>query len=63
MVAVAVVTEAGILWLVAGFTVWRRRRSREDRGRCRVRVARLRSRLLATRLLPQMGIPWKRTGH
>ena len=39
LVAVAVVTEAGLLWLIAGFSVWRRRRSREDGRRRRTRLA------------------------
>jgi hypothetical protein len=29
VIAVAITTEAGLLWLVAGLTVWRRRRVRQ----------------------------------
>jgi hypothetical protein len=59
LIAVAVVTEAGLLWLVAGFTVWRRRRSREN-GRRRVRSPWV---LLSRGFSPQRAIPWRRTGH
>jgi hypothetical protein len=40
VIAVAVVTEAGMLWLVAGFTVWRRRRQGTTGRRSRARSPR-----------------------
>lgn len=48
LIAVAVVTEASLLWLVAGFTVWRRKRVRKSGRHSRVRSRRL----LLSRLLP-----------
>ena len=41
LIAVAIVTEAGLLWLVTGFTVWRRRRSRGHRPNRRIRPLRV----------------------
>ena len=43
LIAVAVVTEAGLLWLVAGLTVWRRKRVRKAVPRRPTRSPRLRT--------------------
>lgn len=52
LVAVAVVAEAGLLWLVAGLTVWRRRRVGSGAQRSLMRPRGRSSRPLAGRLLP-----------
>jgi hypothetical protein len=52
LVAVAVVAEAGLLWLVAGLTVWRRRRVGGGARRPLMRPRGRSSRPLAGRLLP-----------
>jgi hypothetical protein len=52
LVAVAVVAEAGLLWLVAGLTVWRRRRVGGGAQRSLMRPRGRSSRPLAGRLLP-----------
>jgi hypothetical protein len=46
LIAIAVVAEAGLLWLIAGFTVWRRKRM--PKGRVRA----LSRRLIFSRLIP-----------
>jgi len=43
LIAVAIVTEAGLLWLVAGLTVWRRKRVRKTAPRHRARSPHLRT--------------------
>jgi hypothetical protein len=52
LVAVAVVAEAGLLWLIAGLTVWRRRRMGNGAQRSLMRPRGRASRPLAGRLLP-----------
>ncbi|GAB2802713.1 hypothetical protein GCM10027176_04190 [Actinoallomurus bryophytorum] len=52
LVAVAVVAEAGLLWLVAGLTVWRRRRMGGGASRSLTRPRGRSSRALAGRPLP-----------
>jgi hypothetical protein len=47
LVAIAVTAEAGLLWLIAGFTVWRRRTTK---GGQRLRA--LSPRLIFSRLIP-----------
>jgi hypothetical protein len=48
LIAIAVVAEAGLLWLIAGFTVWRRKRM--PKGGVRLRA--LSRRLIFSRLIP-----------
>jgi hypothetical protein len=48
LIAVAVAAEAGLLWLIAGLTVWRRKRTPEGGGRRRT----LSRRLAPSRLIP-----------
>jgi hypothetical protein len=52
LIAVAVVAEAGLLWLVAGLTVWRRRRVGNGAPRSLPRPRGRSSRPMAGRLLP-----------
>jgi hypothetical protein len=52
LVAVAVVAEAGLLWLVAGLTVWRRRRAGSSAPRALMRPRNRASRPLVGKVLP-----------
>lgn len=58
LIAVAIVTEAGMLWLIAGLTVWRRRPRQDGRDRP------IRSlRPLISRLSPERTIHSNPSGH
>jgi hypothetical protein len=48
LIAIAVAAEAGLLWLIAGFTVWRRKRTPKRGPRLRA----LSPRLIFSRLIP-----------